>query len=230
MTIFRCSSLGKLMTEPKSKTEVLSAGAKTYIKQLVAQELFGIDFHVSTKPMQKGVLCESEAIIMLNSLRNVYPFKNQERKTNDYITGEADIFDPETKRGHDIKCSWSAATFPITTEDAVDKLYEWQMRGYMMLWDCDVWEVNYCLLDTPEELIGYEPREMHIVSHIPERMRLTTWVIERDKEKEQAIIDKVQQASNYYREVLSQFDHEHEVLQKLQQVNETCARLLKAKQ
>ena len=32
---FRCSSLGKLMTEPRSKSEgVLSVGAKTYIREL----------------------------------------------------------------------------------------------------------------------------------------------------------------------------------------------------
>lgn len=197
------------MTEPKTKTEVLSVGAKTYIRELAAQDLFGIDFNVSTKPMRKGVLCEQEAIILLNTLRGVYPFKNRERKTNAYITGEADIFDPETKRGHDIKCSWSAETFPILACDAVDKLYEWQMRGYMMLWDCDVWEVNYVLLDTPEELIGYEQKQIHTVSHIPERMRLTSWVIERDKAKEEQIIDKVQHASKFYEEVIREFENEH---------------------
>ena len=40
----------------------------------------------------------------------------------------------------------------------------------MMLWDCDTAIVDYCLVDTPEHLIGYEQRELHIVSHIePEK-------------------------------------------------------------
>lgn len=44
---FRCSSIGKLMTEPKSKSEgPLSVGAKTYIRELAAQEIFGVDFVV----------------------------------------------------------------------------------------------------------------------------------------------------------------------------------------
>jgi hypothetical protein len=39
--IFRCSSLAKLMTNPKSKSESLSAGAKTYIKELAKQNFYG---------------------------------------------------------------------------------------------------------------------------------------------------------------------------------------------
>ena len=50
--------------------------------------------------------------------------------------------------------------------------YEWQMRGYMMLWDCDTAIVDYCLVDTPEHLIGYEQRELHIVSHIDPEKRV----------------------------------------------------------
>ncbi len=52
---FRCSSIGKLMTEPRSKSEgVLSVGAKTYIRELAAQEIFGVDFEVSSKYIEKG--------------------------------------------------------------------------------------------------------------------------------------------------------------------------------
>ena len=53
---FRCSSLGKLMTEPRSKSEgVLSVGAKTYIRELAAQEIFGVEFEVSSKAIEKGI-------------------------------------------------------------------------------------------------------------------------------------------------------------------------------
>lgn len=206
---FRCSSVGKLMTEPKSKSEVLSVGAKTYIRELAAQEILGVDFEVSSKAMEKGIICEGEAIQMLNRVRGLNLSKNTERRKNDYITGECDLFDLQRKRGHDIKCSWSASTFPISVVDCEDKLYEWQMRSYMALWDAEEWSVDYCLVDTPDHLIGYEPMQMHLVSHIPERMRITSWVIQRDKDKEAAIFEKVKHAREYYAQVIAEFENTH---------------------
>lgn len=207
---FRCSSIGKLMTEPKTKAEgELSVGAKSYIRSLVAQELFGVEFEISGKPLEKGLLVESEAITLLNRVRGLDLVKNTERRSNDWITGECDLFDPKRRRGHDIKSSWSIGTFPICTKDCEDKLYEWQMRGYMALWDADEWEVNYCLVDTPEHLIGYEPMQMHLVSHLPESMRVTSWTIQRDTEKEQAIFKKVEHARLYFAQVREEFMREH---------------------
>ena len=207
---FRCSSLGKLMTEPRSKSEgVLSVGAKTYIRELAAQEIFGVDFVVSSKQMEKGIEAEGDSIDLLNSVRGLSLVKNTERRSNEFITGECDLFDAGTKRGHDIKTSWSIATFPITVADCEDKLYEWQMRGYMALWDADEWEVNYCLVDTPERLIAFEPMDLHVVSHLPEWMRVTTWTVKRDLDKEAAIYEKVKAANEYLKLVISEFDQTH---------------------
>lgn len=236
---FRCSSIGKLMTEAitiddslitpevqkiiksKKRTDeekaiiadlknrTLSVGAKTYIRELAAQEIFGVDFEVSSKPIEKGIECEDIAIDLLNQVRGLALSKNVERKTNDFITGECDLFDKENRRGHDIKCSWSIATFPISQTDCEDKLYEWQMRGYMALWDADEWEVNYCLVDTPDRLIGFEPMELHFVSGFPEHMRVTTWTVKRDLEKEAAIFEKVKHAREYFNQVIAEFDKTH---------------------
>lgn len=208
--LFRCSSIGKLMTEPKSKSEgPLSVGAKTYIRDLVAQELFGVEFEISSKQIEKGIEVEPAAIDLLNQVRGLRLVKNTERRNNGFITGECDLFDKTARRGHDIKASWSIATFPILPAAAEDKLYEYQMRGYMALWDADSWEVNYCLVDTPDRLIGYEPLQLHVVGHIPARMRVTTWTIERDLAKEAAIMEKVEQARVYFRQVLQEFEATH---------------------
>ena len=207
---FRCSSLGKLMTEPRTKAEgQLSVGAKTYIRELAAQEIFGVDFVVSSKAMEKGIECEESAITLLNRVRGLNLKKNVERRSNDFITGECDLFDATNRRGHDTKCSWSISTFPICIDDCTDKLYEWQMRGYMALWDADEWEVNYCLVDTPDRLIGFEPMELHFVSGLPEHMRVTTWTVKRDMEKEAAIYEKVKHASEYFKQVIVEFDKTH---------------------
>jgi hypothetical protein len=208
--IFRCSSIGKLMTEPKTKAEgPLSVGAKTYIRSLAAQSIFGIDFEVTSKEMEKGIAVEGQAIELLNRVRGLSLSKNTERRSNEWVTGEADLFDASARRGHDLKCSWSAATFPITAADCRDSLYEWQMRGYMMLWGADVWEVNYALITTPEHLTKWEPLFMHFVDHIPEHMRLTTWAIERDADKEARMVEKIGHARAYFAEVIEEFDRSH---------------------
>lgn len=212
---FRCSSLGKLMTAPTAAAakagEILSVGAKTFIRDLVAQDIFGVEFIVTSKYMEKGTRCEADGIALLNRVRGLDLAKNTERKWNDYITGEADLWDADRKRGHDIKCAWSAATFPILASDAEDKEYEWQMRGYMALWDADEWEVDHVLVDTPDDLIGYEPMQLHIVGHIPEHRRLTSWTVKRCADKEALMIEKIKAARAYYAEVVAEFERQHQV-------------------
>lgn len=211
--LFRCSSIGKLMTEPKTQKEgPLSVGAKTYIRQLAAEDIFGVTFEVSSKAIEKGIEVEEKSIQLLNRVCGLSLTKNTERKSNGLITGECDLFDSARRRGHDIKSSWSIATFPIASVDCEDKLYEWQMRGYMALWDADEWRVDYCLVDTPDCLIGYEPLALHVVDHIPEHMRVTSWVVKRDHEKELAIAAKVAEARKYYREVIAEFDRSHKAI------------------
>lgn len=209
--LFRCSSLGRIMTDPKTKAEgILSVGAKTYIRELAQQEILGIDFEVSSKEMQKGIEVEGDGIALLNRVRGLALTKNVERRNNGLITGECDLYDAVRRRGHDLKCSWSAKTFPGWVVDCEDKIYDWQMRGYMMLWDADEWEVNYALVDTPERLIGFEPLQMHLVGHIPEHMRITSWVVKRDPAKEDLIRERVPAAREYFAQAIREFDSTHE--------------------
>lgn len=208
--LIRCSALGKIMTEPRSKAEgPLSQGAKTHIRELAAQVIFGVDFEVSSREMQKGILCEPDSIALLNAVRGLSLAKNSERRTDGFLTGECDLFDPPRRRGHDLKTSWSIATFPIVVADCEDKAYEWQMRGYMKLWQAEEWEVNYCLVNTPEHLIGYDSQTLHFVDHIPAHQRVTTWRVTRDADKERAIEEKVRAAREYFREVIAEFDRIH---------------------
>ena len=208
----RCSSLGRIMTEPKSKSDgPLSVGAKTAIREIAAQAIFGVDFEISSKYIEKGLEVEDQSIALLNRVRGLSLEKNKERRSNDFITGECDLFDAQRRRGHDLKSSWSLQTFPAFVEDCEDWIYEWQMRGYMMLWDADEWEVNYAMVDTPDRLIGFEPMQLHIVSHIPEHMRLTTWVVKRDADKEALIAEKTKAGHAYYLQCIDEFDRAHRV-------------------
>lgn len=197
--IIRCSSLKLAMTEARAKNAGLSESAKKVVEDEIRALYFGVRERVSSKQMQKGIDCEQVSIELLNNVefRLSKPYvKNTERKSNEWITGECDIYDPDTKLIRDIKTSWSLATFPLFATNADD--YEWQMRGYMWLWDCNEASVDYCLVDTPEHLIGYEQRELHIVSHIEPEKRVKSFVYERDLEKEERIKQRVEQLREYY--------------------------------
>jgi len=211
--LFRASMIGKLMSEPRSKSEgPLSQGAKTAIRDIAAQHILGVEFEASSREMEKGIECEPDSIGLLNRVRGLALTKNTERRDDGYLTGECDLYDPAGREGYDLKTAWSAATFPILADDiggSQRALYEWQCRAYMALWDAPRWSVAYALVNTPERLIGYEPPSLHFFDHIPEHMRLTVWTIERDAAKEAAMREKVVHARAYYAEVVSEFDRTH---------------------
>lgn len=208
--LFRCSSVGRLMTEPRAKSEgPLSKGAKTYIRKLVAEALFGVDFEISGKELEKGTRCEPDSIALLNRVIGLNLAKNTERRTDGFLSGECDLFWPEGRAGYDLKTSWSLATFPITTADCEDAIYEWQARAYMRLWDADEWTVAYAMVNTPEDLIRFEPQSLHFVDHIPEHHRVTTWTVHRDMALEESMVEKIKHAREYFREIAFQFGHTH---------------------
>ena len=238
--LFRCSSIGKLMGAPVSidpalitpdvqkildskkrtdeekarieglKLRTLSEGAKTYVRELVRQEIWGVDFESSSKYTEKGLAVEGQALELINRVRGLNLTKNTERRSDDLLTGEADTIDLLNQEGWDVKSSWSLQTFPAFLQDCADSLYAYQMRGYMRLWGVDRWHVGYAMVDTPDELLGrYEPLPLHIVSHIPEHMRLTVWTIERDMEIERQMVVKLQAARNYYQQCIEEFSKLH---------------------
>lgn len=221
----RCSSLSTIMAEPKGidpalltpelaalaakkvKTEderavlaplydmSLSAGAKTYLNELAKEYLYGYHNVVSSKYTVKGQIVEDQSIALYNELFFTSYRKNTERRTNDWITGECDI--DTGLEIIDVKSSWSMATFPELPEDGHKSDYEWQVRGYMWLWDREKAKVAYCLVDTPEELIGYENPELHRMDRLPLEMRVTIVEYERDRTLEQRIIRRAEAARSY---------------------------------
>lgn len=235
---FRASSLGEIMTDPvsidkslltpellaihakKTKTEEekallapyfdasLSAGAKTHIENVAKEFVYGYDQEVSSKYMEKGLMVEEQSIALYNEVFFTSHQKNIVRMSNLWITGECDICGDE--KGIDIKSSWSLATFPATAEAGKDKGYEWQCRAYMWLWNVEQWEVAYCLVNTPEELIGFEQPELHFVDHITPELRITRVQYTRDRKLEEKIKTKVIAANKYLQETIKRIAVEHE--------------------
>jgi hypothetical protein len=188
----------------------LSAGGRTHVRKLVREAIYGYEpGEIETRPILKGLAVEGQCIEMLARLSGRPLVKNAERRNNGTISGECDIWDVPIRHGRDIKAPYSMESMPIVLADCYDSGYEWQMRGYMMLWDAETWSVDYVLVSTPEELVGFEPPQLHFVDHIPEAHRWTTWLVERDRALESLIADKVSAARRYYRDVVNEFDREH---------------------
>jgi hypothetical protein len=222
----RCSALSAIMTDPKAidpallntpelaaiaakkvKTDedkailaplydmTLSSGAKTVLNDMAKEYLYGYNNVVSSKYTQKGIIVEDQSIALYNELFFTSHRKNTVRTVNAWLTGEPDIDTGEEII--DIKSSWSMATFPELPEDGHKPEYEWQVRGYMMLRNRERAKVAYCLVDTPEELIGYENPELHQMDRLPLEMRVTIVEYQRDPLLEQRIIRKVEASRSY---------------------------------
>jgi hypothetical protein len=195
--IFRCSSLGKIMTSPRTKGEVLSETAKTYIRSLAKEDFYGYTSEIENKYLTKGINQELESIELLNAVRFEDYTKNSERITTDLLTGECDIITDDTII--DIKTSWSLETFPATEDEAHDKDYEWQLRGYMMLFNRPKAELVFCMVSTdPELLNAWDNKTIHEVDHIEPRFRVTSVKYERDESLEVQMLEKLRAAQEYY--------------------------------
>lgn len=205
--VFRASSLATIMTEPKTKSELLSVGAKAECERLAKQLVYGYTEEVSSKYMEKGIQVEPDSLALYNSVFFTNYTKNTERRSNEWITGECDIF--TGSKIIDLKSSWSLPTFPATAAAGKDTTYEWQCRAYMWLWECQESEVAYCMVDTPQELIGWEREELHYVSQIPEVLRVTRVFYTRDTEMEERIKFKVEAANAYLQSIVQQIAAEH---------------------
>jgi hypothetical protein len=199
------SSLGKLMTTPKSKGENLSQGAKTYIRQVAKQDFFGYRVELDNKYINKGKDQEQDSIDLLNAVRFTNYKKNDVRIEDEYMTGECDILIDD--RVIDVKTSWNLETWPATSSEAHDNEYEWQGRAYLMLYEREIFELIFCMVTTKDEFLNqWEQIDLHRVDHIAPEKRITSVIYERDLEKEELIREKLIFANEYYAQYINQLN------------------------
>lgn len=198
---FRASSLGSIMTMPRSKSELLSKTTITYLKQLHKEEVFGKRTEIRSKYLDKGIQCEELSISLYSKVTGKFIVNNKSRKENDFLTGECDNHQGIIR---EFKSSWDLSTFPMYETEWPSSDYWWQCQAYMEIWNMENAELIYCLVDTPEGLIirelyamenklGYSesglPQELEdeirnnmTFSTIPDKFRVKIFKIARDKE------------------------------------------------
>ena len=217
----RCSAIGKIMTSPRSKGEVLSQTTKSYIKELVLEHKYGIRKEINSRYLDKGNMVENESIELTEKVLDLdLIVKNESYFENDFICGTPDIIMGDTII--DVKSSWSAHTFPFFfDEELPNKDYYYQIQGYLALTGATKGMVVYCLINTPEEIVldeirrtswsrheldvteetEAEVRQQHEFDHIPEVNRVKAYYIDRDDEVIQSIYARVEECRTYYNEL-----------------------------
>lgn len=209
--LVRCSAISQIMAMPRNKSEALSDAAKSFVRNQIKEDLFGYVSFDGNKYTRKGNELEELAIKLSGFSRGRVFKKNEERKENNWITGECDIYDDKRKIIIDTKCSWDIGTHPFFIDEATDKAkkagYDYQMQGYMWLWDCEQAEIDFCLFPTPFDLLSqYDNIEQHIdlVEQIPQKQRITTVVIKRDEKIIESIKERVEAVHAYYQQLITQ--------------------------
>ena len=218
----RCSQIGKIMTNPRTKGERLSQTTKSYILELAIQEKYGIHKEFWSRYTDKGNEVEPEAIKLTESVLDVgFIYKNEEQFYNDWVTGKPDV---NTDVLIDVKSSWDAFTFfdKVIENELNNKDYYYQLQGYMWLTDKQEALLCYCLIDTPLQIVEDEIRrehwkqnlisessdlrefveDKHTFGHIPMEKRVKTHVVKRDDQVIEAIKTRIEECREYYNNLI----------------------------
>lgn len=209
--LFRSSKIGTIV----SKSGKITQGVETYLKEIYFEKTKGFKEEVTSKYFEKGKFCEEDSITMLQNTifrgKKVLCVKNKERVSDEFTIGEHDVKVVQTIIDNKNCWEWK------TLEDAdLNWNYEWQIRDYMRLNNCDTGILFYCLLNLPEHMMlekerslfytkkewatmedpeyleaCLELREMFNFERFPAEQRFKAFHIERDLAKEELIKSSV---------------------------------------
>lgn len=220
--LFRCSSLGYLMTEPKGKsnfekweeacinlgryrseyeniknketktaakkleqiskteaevnalepirhTQELAETVKTHLVDVYVSAVYGRKTEITSKFLEKGLMVEEDSITLYSRATKTFFLKNEEHLSNDFIMGTPDLYTGSDVHHADlvidVKSSWDIFTYHRAATAPMNKMYYWQLQGYMWLTGAQRAKLVYCLVNTPEKLINDEKRKMFYASN-----------------------------------------------------------------
>jgi hypothetical protein len=205
------------MTSPRSKSEILSQTAKTYVEEQVLLAKYGIVKTFNSRYTDKGNLVEDESIKLASEVLELgFILKNDEHFSNDWVTGTPDVNTASLIL--DVKSSWDATTFPFFATEIPTKDYYYQLQGYMWLTGKQKSLLVYCLVNTPLDMVQDEIRrahwnanlleesldlidevqKRHNFDHIPDNRRVKVFEVERDDEVIEQIKERVELCREYY--------------------------------
>lgn len=136
---------------------------KTHLIDVYVSNKYNRQTDVYTKYMAKGNTVEEDSITLICRNKKLFLQKNDEQLSNNWIKGSPDLFEGVSIQNaeiiRDAKSSWDIYSFMRNYSKDLNKLYEWQVTGYMDLTGASLATINYCLVNTPASQIDDEKRK-----------------------------------------------------------------------
>jgi hypothetical protein len=151
----RASGVSQIMTNGRSKTEVLGQTCKTFLEDWYKEQIYGFRKEIKSKYLTKGLMLEDTAIEFYSIAKEIdFMIKNLDHFSDDFMQGTPDLIHDGIV--YDFKTSWDAYTFPLFDTEP-DKGYVMQLQVYMHLTGLKKAKLVYTLQNTPEFLTYEEP-------------------------------------------------------------------------
>ena len=191
---FTPSELYRLMTEPKSKQETISEGAKTYVKEKIAETL---TVDISNEKMfygnnatEWGNSYEGEAIELFCDMINTEIILPGFINYDDNFGGTPDGLARDNIFGIEVKCPYNPSIhLDNLLLDSVAfkkerKEYYWQIQGYSLITGIENWY-----------FISYDPRQIDY--------KIKILPIKRNEDDIRLIKEKLQLANDYKQQLIN---------------------------
>ncbi len=210
----------------------LSQAAKKYMVTRYSWDKYNrgtLPVNEKSSCLIKGNDLEEDAVKMLSKRDRTKYIRGQEFISNDFIFGRCDIYSPERKKVVDIKVAWGIHSYLPNHITELSTKYWMQMQGYLELYDLEVGEVCWVLLNTPPFLLDREKTKFtekymtgeidaekfeenmerldlnYDYSQIPTTRKVITFVVKRERGFMQKVYEKV----GLCREWMAEFDKIH---------------------
>jgi hypothetical protein len=163
--LFRASSWGSLMSEPKA-VEEKKAGKLSLTCQKELLKIYRLvkydwdEDDITTPAMEKGTLVQPESIDMYSRLENKFFQENKEELSNSFFKGTPDVFLGESirkaKQVDDMKNSHLLSNFTERTVESVTPAQKCQLNVYYDLTGADGGNIVHALMSLPSEMFMKE--------------------------------------------------------------------------
>ena len=212
---FHCSGLSNIMVNARKKDELLSETTKSYLTKIYIKEVWGREptDMLANKYTQKGIMCETDSLNLVEKVLNKSYFKNNKELHNDFIVGTPDVINPDLI---DIKTSWDIFTYAAVDEKKATADYFYQLLGYMWLTGKKMARLTYCLVDTPDQMMTDElyrlsfkiPEDQvdgytrnYKFEDIPQELRVKQFVFNFDESLISDLILKIHPSREYWQTI-----------------------------
>lgn len=142
----------------------LTNTAKKICTEIVFNEKYNRKFKLENKYFDKGLTNEKQSRDLLSEVLGELLTSDNERKTNEWVTGQRDIKHDELII--DIKSTWSFDTFNAHLLENKNEYYFRQLDSYMDLWNIKDSILAYVLTNTPINLINDHLRKLNYSKNI----------------------------------------------------------------